>query len=324
MTLLGVLTPAGEVAAATGPAADRIYLISTRGIGTRCDCDAMAQGLRCEELVHDPSGVNHWNSLTWHELQSQLAEPLPTVVFVHGNRVENGEDKPHGLRFHRSLAARKPGDGPMRFIIWSWPSSQIRGVVNDYRVKAARTKPVGWQLAWALDQMPAGTPLALVGYSYGARVVTGTLHLLAGGRLGDLQLPERAHPTRRPVRAALVAAAVDANWIRPGGYHGRALEQVDQLLLVNNHLDPAMRFYHMAFEGKGRPLGYGGPNGLDLGEFAGRIRSIDVTGAVGRHHALDEYLAASGTVGPVLERVVELPALNSSDATLAGRATALQ
>src|SRR5688500_9243627 len=190
LTLIGVLTPAGEVAAASGPVADRIYLISTRGIGTRCDCDAMAHGLRCEELVHDPSGASRWNSLTWHELQAQFAEPLPTVVFVHGNRVENGEDKPHGLRFHRSLASRKPGDGPMRFIIWSWPSSQIRGVVNDYRVKAARTKPVSWQLAWAVDQMPPQTPLALVGYSYGARIVTGTLHLLGGGRLDELQLAE--------------------------------------------------------------------------------------------------------------------------------------
>jgi hypothetical protein len=284
----------------------------------------MADGLRCEEFVHDPSGASHWNSLSWQELQAQFAEPLPTVVYVHGNRVENGEDKPHGLRFHRSLAARKPGDAPVRFIIWSWPSSQIRGVVNDYRVKAARTKPVGWQLAWAVDQMPPETPLALVGYSYGARVVTGTLHLLAGGQLGELQLAERVHPTRGPVRAALVAAAVDANWIRPGGYHGRALEQVDQLLLVNNHLDPAMRFYHMAFEGKGRPLGYGGPNGLNLGEFAGRIRSIDATGAVGRHHALDEYLAASGKLGAVLEQVVELPPPNPSDASLAGRGAAHQ
>src|SRR5690606_32297914 len=148
---------------------------------------------------------------------------LPTVVYIHGNRVENGEDKPHGLWFHRSLAARTPSDGPMRFVIWSWPSSQIRGVVNDYQVKAARTKQVGWQLAWAVDRLPPETPLALVGYSYGARVVTGTLHLLAGGSLGELSLPERAHWSRPPIRAALIAAAVDAQWIRPGGYHGRAL-----------------------------------------------------------------------------------------------------
>ena len=318
LMLLGFLLPTELDAAEARYAADRIYLVSTRGIGTRCEREAMAEGLRCEEYVRGSNGVDHWNMLTWNELSVQLAEPQPTVIYVHGNRVEDGDDKPHGLGFHRSLAARKPGESPIRFIIWSWPSSQIRGAVKDYQVKAARTKPAGWQLAWAVDQMPAETPLGLVGYSYGARVVTGSLHLLAGGRLGEMQLAERVHPARPPVRAALLAAAVDASWIRPAGYHGRALEQVDQLLLVNNHRDPAMRFYHMAFEGKDRPLGYGGAFGLNMGEFAGRIRSIDVTGAVGRHHSLNEYLAASGKIGPVLKEVVKLPEPIVSNASLVG------
>jgi hypothetical protein len=306
----GALCSAGtHVAAAAdefdASTADQVYLISTRSIGTQCDAGLMASGLQCE--AHDGlGGASGWRSLSWDELSAELAAPTPTIIYIHGNRVDCGYSKSHGLAMYRSLAARKQGDGPIRFVIWSWPSSQIRGQVRDYQVKAARTKQVGWQLAWAIDQLPTETPVAVIGYSYGARVATGALHLLAGGRLGSLELAERLHPQRPPVRAAFVAAALDANWIRPGGYHGRALEQVDELLLVNNHLDPAMRFYHLAMESGARPLGYGGPRGL--GQFAARVRSVDVTGAVGRHHAIEEYLASSSRVTRVLEQVAQFPA----------------
>ncbi|WP_145432113.1 alpha/beta hydrolase family protein [Lacipirellula limnantheis] len=284
---------------------DQIFLLNTRAIGTRCESDAMCSGLVCEAYA-GLGGAFGWESLSWEQLAAELAKPTPTIIYIHGNRVDCGYSKSHGLAMYRSLANRRQDDGPIRFIIWSWPSSQIRGQVRDYQVKAARTKQVGWQLAWAIDQLPSETPIAVIGYSYGARVASGALHLLAGGRLGSLELNERVHPQRPPVRAAFVAAALDANWIRPGGYHGRALEQIDELLLVNNHLDPAMRFYHLAMESGARPLGYGGPRGL--GQFAGRVRSVDVTGAVGRHHAIEEYLASSNRVTRVLEQVAQFPA----------------
>jgi hypothetical protein len=292
-------------------------LISTRAIGTRCDGSSMQAGLQCEELVAQGYSARHWRTVEWDEVAAELAEPLPTVIYVHGNRIDPGFDKTHGLEIYRSLAARKPSDAPLRYIIWSWPSSKVSGIINDYQVKAARTRPVAWQLAWAVDQMPPETPLTLVGHSYGARVVTGTLHLLVSGRLGELQLVERMHPVRPPVRAALLAAAVDASWIRPGGFHGRALELVDQMVLVNNHRDPAMRFYHLAFEGHVRPLGYGGISGL--GRFAGRVRSIDVTSAVGRRHALEDYLLHSRQVVEELEQAVQLQPRELDDDALATR-----
>jgi hypothetical protein len=150
-------------------------------------------------------------------------------------------------------------------------------------------------------------------------VVTGALHLLAGGQLSGLQLGERAHPSRRPpIRAALVAAAVHESWIRPGSVHGRALEQVDQMLLVNNHRDPAMRFYHLAFAGRVRPLGYGGISRASLGEFADRVRIVDATGAVGRSHALGDYVSDS-RLGSELHDLVNLAPTTAGSEALAGR-----
>ena len=283
---------------------DEVLLISTRSIGLVCDPGKMADGLRCELLEPRSPGGGAWRTAAWNDVLAQLADPLPTVIYVHGNRVESSADKAHGLQFYRALAARKPADVSLRYIIWSWPSSQIRGPVKDYEVKAARTRQVGWQLAWAVDQLPARTPLTLVGYSYGARAVTGTLHLLGGGALGDLSLPERAHPERPPVNALLIAAAVDARWLLPNGYHGRALSQVDSLLLVNNTLDPAMRYYPLSPVGRhATALGH---SGIPSRDRRAQIRSYDFTSAVGRHHALSAYLAAA-PIGRVLEQAIPAP-----------------
>ncbi len=301
-------------------ASDQILLVSTRRLGTRCDAQAMAHGLHCER--REPDG--RWVHQSWDATLAQFATPLPTVIYVHGNRVDSGGDKSHGLDFYRWLAARTNSEPPLRYVIWSWPSSQIRGRLKDYEVKAARTTPCGWQLAWAIDQMPASTPLAIVGYSYGARLTTGALHLLGGGRMGSLQLAPRANPQRPPLRAALVAAAMDAHWLRPGGFHGQALSQVDNLLLVNNRQDPAMRFYPLSPVGHRMPaLGYAGPTGrAALGEYADRIQSIDMTGSVGRHHALSEYLAVANGWGVKMAQTVVAPLPAASvegESSLAGR-----
>jgi hypothetical protein len=78
-----------------------------------------------------------------------------------------------------------------------------------------------------------------------------------------------------------------------------------------------MRFYHLAFEGHMRPLGYDGVSGL--GEFAHRVRAIDVTPTVGRRHALEDYLLHSRRVVEELERVVQLHSGEQEDAALATR-----
>ena len=165
--------------------------------------------------------------------------------------------------------------------------------------------------------------MALVGYSYGARLATGALHLLGGGSMGKLELVERAHADRPPLRVALVAAAVDAHWLRPEGYHGKAVSQCESLLLVNNQLDPAMRFYPLSPVGRrAAALGYVGvPGRSSLGELAGRIHSMDMTKSVGRHHDLGDYLSASSVLGRELSQVVQMPATtaDSAESSLAGR-----
>ena len=110
---------------------------------------------------------------------------MPTVIFVHGNQITPCDAKCEGLAVYRRLMRHGSDAPPIRFVIFSWPSAKVSGgLLNDVRVKAMRTGPAGCQLAWLIDQMPAETPLSLVGFSFGARIITGGLHVLAGGSLG--------------------------------------------------------------------------------------------------------------------------------------------
>src|SRR5690606_23789705 len=126
--------------------------------------------------------------------------------------------------------------------IFSWPTDRMRGMLRDFRIKAERADPAAVHLACVLSRMRPDAPPALAGYSFGARVITGALHLTAGGSLCGAALPEA--PPAKPVSVLLIAAAVHQHWLNAGGRHGMALQNVDRLVLITNRCDPAMRFYH--------------------------------------------------------------------------------
>ena len=275
------------------PTADEILLISTRSLGTSCDPDRMKLELDCRRLTFNSAGEPTWVAYDWHNLQTPTNAWRQTVIYVHGNRVSSGYDATEGMAVYQSIVSGRNERKPLRYIIWSWPSAQIPGLIKDYQVKAVRTNPVAWQLAWFLDQMPDETPIALMGYSYGARAVSGTLHLLGGGSLGNLKLEERQHSDRPPVRVALMAAAFDADWMLPGEVHERAITQIERLVVVTNKQDPAMRFFKLSTKNsRVDALGLAGmPRSAKLGTAAKRIQYLDVTAEVGRSHVIDDYLA---------------------------------
>jgi len=273
---------------------DEVLLVSTREIGTVCSGQSMRSELSCQRLVSGLNGSSEWKTSDWRRLLSSSSN-LPTIVYVHGNRVSPGKDQDQGIQVYHSLKANSSLNRPLRFIIWSWPSSRIPRPVKDYLVKAQRTHPAAWQLAWLLDKLPVDAQISLVGYSYGTRVIGGAAHLLAGGRLGQLKLEERIHPQRPTVRVALIAAAFDADWVQPGEFYGRSLGQLERLVLTTNKQDPVMRFYHLS-NGRGRmhALGKAGVHQpRRLGDSTRRLQLVDFSHEVGRSHALADYLGAS-------------------------------
>jgi hypothetical protein len=231
------------------------------------------------------------------------------VFYVHGNQITAADAKNQGLALYRKLVNYGGCSDRIRFVIFSWPAAKVPGLLNDVRVKALRTGPAGCQLAWLLDQMPAETPISLIGFSFGARVITAGLHVLGGGTIcNGMTLEERVHPDRAPMNAVLIAAALHSHWLGKGQYHGLAMTQVDRMFLLNNCQDLALKYYHLTTTDRSRPqaLGICGPTYIDS-EYAAKIRKRDVSRHAGSQHDLFLYLCAPGSAGQVWEYVTTAP-----------------
>jgi hypothetical protein len=275
---------------------DEIVMVNTRPACCTTNPDKLAARIHLETYaIVDASGRRRWQPYDMASLQA--ADPsMTTVIFVHGNQIGPGEDCQTGMDVYRRLVRCHCSDDPIRFVIFSWPASKIAGPLQDVRIKAARTRPVGWEFAWFVDELPGQTPMGLIGYSFGARIITGGLHILGGGNLNGLGLDERVHPDRAPVRVVLIAAALNSNWLGPNQYHGDAMSQVDQMLLLNNCEDLAMRYYRFSTTcGDPQALGLCGPTYLAPQDRA-KICNRDLSSYDGSRHDLMRYISAPGTI----------------------------
>ena len=302
-TIAAVVTVTAVLAAASPVIADgtagQVWLISTRGAprslpNLAVRLDSAAGQIEYWRLQDDC----RWLPADGDEFFRGDGGPLPTTIFVHGNRISQNAAISNGRRI-RCQIERVAGGRPFRFVIWSWPSDRIRGRARrDARVKACRSDVQGYYLAECLRRVAPDVQVSLVGYSFGARVITGALHLLAGGQVAGRSL---AQPTQTPPdaaqqvpprRAVLVAAALDADWLSSGRRNGLALSQVESLLVTRNSRDPVLKWYPLMYcRGGPQALGFTGPAGCPPAE---KIELLNLSCSVGRVHDWARYVAAAG------------------------------
>lgn len=271
---------------------DQLWAVSSRGLG--CDVTAGIQRLRYWRYDREQC----WVKSNLDELLAGEDADAVTTVFIHGNRVDHCEAFSKGWSAYRRLVACAD-ERPVRFVIWSWPSDPIRGPVQDARIKAGRTNPAGYYVAWFVNRLQPGTSVSLWAHSYGARIATGALHLLGGGSVAGYRLKDRDSQGRRPVQAVLLASAVDDHWLLPGHAHGQAMSQLDGLLLVNNGCDNLLKRYQLLYPGRGceQALGYVGLATSRLhADDAAKVRQLDAANVVGREHLFANYLCSPGLV----------------------------
>lgn len=309
--LAGVAVAQSASAIAGGCAArlgDQIIEVNVRPACCTTDAACLAESVRVREYaVVDDSTCRRWTDSDLESLFAPADPGVVTVFYVHGNKVDSCMARDRGLRVYRSLVRRACDERPIRFVIFSWPATEVGGLLKDFRIKAARTRPAGWELAWIVNQMPSDAKVSLLGYSYGARIVGGALHLLAGGQLNGLCLCDQPTGHRPPMRVAFLAAATHAHWFGRNGYHGQAMEQIDHLLMLNNCLDPAMRFYKWIDKcGDPQAMGLCGPTCLDAAARS-QVTCYDCSHCVGRSHDLFKYVATGRTMTRVWEHLMYVP-----------------
>mgnify|MGYP003769905025 FL=1 len=262
---------------------DELWLVSAR------QCCAVSSGgeprLSAQRLDDD----SRWQGADLEALYTPASADQVVVIYIHGNRVPSSAAAAEGQRVYRLLIGGAESAPPLRFVIWSWPSARVRGHLRDVRAKAQRTDVAGYCLAWVLVHLPEDQPVSLLGYSFGARIATGAAHLAGGGSLGGRALPPHV-TSAHTMRAVILAGALHASWLRPGGYHERARTQLGHLLNLYNTCDPVLKRYHLLDKRtRASALGFSGMYTADLVE-APRLEQLNVRNIVQRSHELEDYL----------------------------------
>ena len=278
------------------------WLVDTRAVS---DCDDDPSPSFCKLVDCE------WKEAKADDFHAAHDSTMPTVFFVHGNRADADDASTMGMVIFSQLKTIA-GDRPFRLVIWSWPSDRIRGTNRrDVRVKACRSDVDGYLLARQIQQIPSNVPITLVGYSFGARVIAVASHLLAGGSLDGQVLPGDPVANRVPLRAVLLAAALDAHWLAPGYRLDRATNLMESMLITVNSCDTVLKFYPLMYR-VGGPLALGRFGPTCLGEEQEKVTLLDVRCCVGRVHDWRRYLCCDDVLA-YLPWFARLPAAESTE-----------
>jgi hypothetical protein len=261
---------------------DQVWLVSTRHLGCWMGVQPTFQIWRYEKGI--------WQPKTEADFFAEDRADLVTPIYVHGNRLTASEASSYGLSFYFELVGKLDNEPPARFVIWSWPSDQIKGPLNDVRTKAARSDYEAYFLAWFLQRMKPEVRVGILGYSFGARILSGALHLLNGGAIFGYTVPAGERPQ---FRAAMWAAAEHNHWYLEGQFHSRALAAAEAWFITINYCDPVLaRYDHIDKCGCPVAVGFAGIYGRNLlpADVNARIEEVNVTNIVGGNHDWRPYL----------------------------------
>jgi hypothetical protein len=229
-----------------------------------------------------------------------------TVVFIHGNRITAQEASNDGLSTYRRIGLAGPCGPGVRYVIWSWPSDPLHGTLTrDAEIKAARTDAEAYYVASFLGRIRGDVSINLIGFSFGARITGGALHLRGGGSVLGHALEAPATPRVAAARATLIAAAMDCDWLMPGRRYGLAVGQVEHMLVTVNCDDIILRHYPRITDRGVEAIGLTGVAGAGaLGADRAKIDQRTVTNIVGHRHGWSNYLESPSIMSLVRREIV--------------------
>jgi len=247
----------------------------------------------CDEVERYDECMGYRHS-SLAELSQSLIPGVPVCIVVHGSFMDSHSVIPESCCSWQWLRAGSCGR-PFQMIYFSWPSdrplSPLAGI--DVAVLGKRASRNGFYLASLIQHIPLECPVSLIGHSHGTRVISSSLHLMAGGVVEDCRHPF-ARTTGRRIRTVFAASAIDHDWLNPGQRFDRALCATECLLNLRNDCDPALTIYPLRHIGSSRALGCSGFTSKDrkkLGSWNSRVRDLDVSDQIGAAHLWPNYVS---------------------------------
>jgi hypothetical protein len=262
---------------------DEVYEVSSRSLPALPPCTTLSPvTFSVHRLEYD--GWHAMNDATF-TANLQATPAIRTVIYAHGNWMEYCNARERGSYVYKRLASR--AEGPIRFIMYSWPSQRVTGPVRDILDKAERADVDTFYFSELLGRIPDQTPIGLLSFSFGARVICGGLHMANGGSL-EGRRALHPHPNRQEVRVSLIAPAFDRNWLGANQPYSMAIYNVESLINVYNSRDPALRRFRF-IDRFSTPIaagftGLNDPRATQPLAADARIRQYDCSADVGTSH----------------------------------------
>ena len=224
------------------------------------------------------------------ELQA-AANRRPVIFLIHGSYYTAPMAVTEGPRIRNNLAAHGALTPDAIVVTFDWPSEFAHpNVIRDSNDKARLAFVAGFHLARFLQGFPAGTRISLVGHSHGGLVALSALQLLAGGTLDtgeEATVLREASPSLR-LRAVVISAGSDRDWLDPGGRLDHALAASEGVLCLYNPLDPILIVHPFGrYSDQRRALGKSGMSDAEqqrLGSLAGRYFQQSIALQLGPRH----------------------------------------
>lgn len=253
----------------------------------------------CPSLQFDPAFQVHqvtdyrWCPKSLESLRLLLTSQTEQqiVFYVHGNRMPQPEARERALAVYQRMLSCVDS-GPICFIAFSWPSEQREGFVQGVQEKKARMDADSYYFARAIQDLQLQQSVGFLGYSFGAAVVCGAQHLLAGGNLDRYRVPP-TQPALLPARTSLMAPAFDRQELTASGSYYLAVENNVSMVNLYNSMDPILRRFRF-FDRDSAPIaaGFAGlldPRSLQPLSAHPTIEQFDCR-CIGRTHAELDYL----------------------------------
>lgn len=227
------------------------------------------------------------------EMIASLEPGVPVCIMIHGSFVDTASSCRESTYTWKWLKSAG-NQHRMQMINFHWPSYRdltplVAIDTNQLGRRAARN---GYYLAELIQYLPPECPVCLIGHSHGTRVISSSLHLLAGGAIQGIQHPS-ARVNGRLIRTVFTGSAIDHHWLNPGKRYDRALCSTQCLLNMTNRHDPALAVYPFRMPLLVRPaLGMTGLTRFDrhrMGPQSRKVLDFDVTSVIGASHLWPYY-----------------------------------
>jgi len=294
LTAIASLACAAEPAKAEPAVVQDFWVINTRCAPGCGELDAGLPQITYSRLDISSGGCSRQASDA-KGFQDSARPGVPTTVLIHGYGTTAESAVEHGEKWYGLMKQQAHGHA-FRLIVWSWPSERIlRRRRSDVKLKDCRSDVEAYYLARVLFDLPKGIPLCLVGHSLGCRTASGSLQLLAGGSVARRSLAPDVLAVwnkveHRPIRAIMLAPAMNADSLERDCPCGRATLAVDNILVAINSRDFVLKLYSRLYGRHGPEiLGRAGP----ASTLGGKLNVVDVSCELGHKHDFDLHQVSS-------------------------------